>query len=248
MRYSALLLLILITLPCCGQTPPLGKAETTGPCSPAVSGNNNQFTMNCKGIDKEQGQKMLAILNKILANQLDPAAVTAKLDEILKVINPAKPDLAFVIVNPEAPWLILWPLHSTALSVKADPLLWDIDREDGSTASLFVNEAKYDWIRPDQHGGPTALLHPDDLRNVVKPGHRIVGYITIACPNCERTLVCWVYFIYGQKGWFMDVSSRGGPNPARLAESIPALRAGDPGQFLASFPEWANRIPIFPKP
>jgi len=159
-----------------------------------------------------------------------------------------KPDLAFTIVNPAAPGLILWPLHSVALNVKADPLLWDIDREDKGTDSLLVNEAKYDWIRPDQHGGPTGLLHPNDVQNVVKPGHRIVGYITIACPDCERVLVCWVYFVCGQNGWFMDTSSRGGPNPARLADSIPALRLGDPEQFLSSFPEWANRNPILPKP
>ena len=31
---------------------------------------------------------MLGILNKILANQLDPHAVMAKLDEILEAINP----------------------------------------------------------------------------------------------------------------------------------------------------------------
>jgi len=34
---------------------------------------------------------MLAILNKILANQLDPDAVMAKLDEILKAVNPNIP-------------------------------------------------------------------------------------------------------------------------------------------------------------
>lgn len=85
MRYGVFVLM-LIALPCCGQTPGTGKAETRGPCSPAVSGSNNQFTMNCK-IDEQQGQKMLDILNKILANELDPDAVMAKLDEILKAIN-----------------------------------------------------------------------------------------------------------------------------------------------------------------
>jgi len=165
-------------------------------------------------------------------------------------LNPGavKPDLAFIIVNPEAPGLILWPLRAVAPSVKADPLLWDIDRDDKGSDSLLINEAKYDWIRPDQHGGPTSLLHPNDVQNVVKPGHRIIGYITMACPDCERARICWVYFVYGQKGWFMDTSSHGGPNPAKIAESIPALRAGDPEQFLASFPEWASRIEILPKP
>jgi hypothetical protein len=78
--------LMLMALPCCGQTT-TGKAETAGACSPAVSGNNNNLTITCSGVGKEQGQKILAILNKMLANHLDTEQVMAKLDEILKTIN-----------------------------------------------------------------------------------------------------------------------------------------------------------------
>jgi hypothetical protein len=89
-RYT-LALLVLFAIPCWSQTPTTGNANTTGHCSPAVTGNSNQFTINCQGIGKEQGQKMLDILNKILTNQLDPKAVMAKLDEILKAVNPNIP-------------------------------------------------------------------------------------------------------------------------------------------------------------
>lgn len=75
-----------MALPCCAQTT-TGKAETAGACSPAVSGNNNKLTITCSGVGKEQGQKILAILNKILANQLDTEQVMAKLDEISKSVN-----------------------------------------------------------------------------------------------------------------------------------------------------------------
>ncbi len=93
MRMCVLCWLFLLTaLPCLGQkSDSTGSATTTGPCSPAVSGNNNQFSINCQGISKEQGAKMLGILNKILQNQLDPQAVIAKLDEILKAVNPNLP-------------------------------------------------------------------------------------------------------------------------------------------------------------
>ena len=80
MRYG-LILSLLVALPCWGQTTTTGKAESTGPCSPAVTGNENMFTINC-GIGRAQGQKLLNILNKILANQLDPNVVMTKLDEI----------------------------------------------------------------------------------------------------------------------------------------------------------------------
>jgi len=88
-RYK-LILALFVAIPCWSQTTTTGKAETKGPCSPAVTGSNDTFTIDC-GIDKKQGQKMLDILNKILANQLDPEAVMAKLDEILKAVNPNLP-------------------------------------------------------------------------------------------------------------------------------------------------------------
>lgn len=82
-----LLLVLLMALPCCAQTS-TGKAETAGACSPAISGNNNQVSINCPGMSKAQAEKMSSILNKILANQIDPTLVMAKLDEILKAVNP----------------------------------------------------------------------------------------------------------------------------------------------------------------
>jgi hypothetical protein len=88
MRFVLLLLLLAATLPCLAQTPQTGRAITTGSCSPAVTGNNNQFRITCQGITKEQGAKMVNILNTILANQLDPKVVMSKLDEILHAVNP----------------------------------------------------------------------------------------------------------------------------------------------------------------
>lgn len=85
MRYS-LILLLIATLGWT-QTTTTGKAETSGRCSPAVTGSNNQFRISCTGMDKEQGWKMLALMNNILAKQLDPDAVMAKLDEIEKEVQ-----------------------------------------------------------------------------------------------------------------------------------------------------------------
>lgn len=82
MRHG-LMLALLIAMPCWSQTTTTGQAETSGPCSPAVTGSSNTFTINC-GIGKEQGAALLKIVNKILANQLDTNAVMSKLDELEK--------------------------------------------------------------------------------------------------------------------------------------------------------------------
>lgn len=77
-------LLLVLTESIYGQVRPTGPATTTNSvCSQANTGNNNTFNITC-GIGKQQGEQMLKILNQVLANQLDPDAVMAKLDEILR--------------------------------------------------------------------------------------------------------------------------------------------------------------------
>jgi hypothetical protein len=66
-----------------------GPATTKGACSPANTGNDNTFVINC-GIDKGQGAELIAIMNKILTNQLNSADVMAKLDEILRNVHPPR--------------------------------------------------------------------------------------------------------------------------------------------------------------
>jgi hypothetical protein len=63
-----------------------GAATTRGACSPANTGDKNVFNITC-GIGREQGDKMLAILNRIIDNQIDPSAVMSKLDEIQKGVD-----------------------------------------------------------------------------------------------------------------------------------------------------------------
>jgi hypothetical protein len=92
MRYC-LVLSLLISVPCWGQTT-TGQAQTTGPCSPAVTGNNNQFTITCDGIGEAQGKELIKILNRISKEQLDPKLVMEKLDEIQKGVSDIEAGLA----------------------------------------------------------------------------------------------------------------------------------------------------------
>jgi hypothetical protein len=82
-----LILILFVAIPCWSQTTTTGKAETKGPCSPAVTGSNNQFTINCQGITKKQGEQFLKILNKIAQSQLDPNEVMKKLDDIQESVD-----------------------------------------------------------------------------------------------------------------------------------------------------------------
>jgi len=90
MRCALIFVSLFILVPSWSQTT-TGQAETSGPCSPAVTGSKNQFTINCQGITHEQGVQFLKILNKISKDQLDPKAVMDKFDEIEKLIRESIP-------------------------------------------------------------------------------------------------------------------------------------------------------------
>ena len=73
--------MLVISLPSYAQT---GAATSNGTCSIANSGNNvESLTINC-GIGKEQGQKIIDLLNHALASK-DTATINAKLDELLEI-------------------------------------------------------------------------------------------------------------------------------------------------------------------
>lgn len=63
--------------------------ETSGPCSVAINGNNNQV-FTCQGFDEKTTKQILAIVNRIAVKQLDPALVMQKLDEIQKSLSDIK--------------------------------------------------------------------------------------------------------------------------------------------------------------
>jgi hypothetical protein len=91
---SGLILLMLIAVPCWGQTTPTGKAETSGFCSPAVSGSNNQFTITCQNIpDKLRGQ-LVDLLNRVAKNQADAETILSKLDGCLEGIKQVRQQAA----------------------------------------------------------------------------------------------------------------------------------------------------------
>jgi hypothetical protein len=69
------------------------SATTSGPCSPIAPNNTGAITINCPGMSKQQGQKMIDILNKILKDQLDPNVVLTKLDEIQTGVSSIRGEL-----------------------------------------------------------------------------------------------------------------------------------------------------------
>jgi hypothetical protein len=82
------LTLLVISTICLGQTKN-GTATANGQCSIAISGNNNtvptakSFLDSC-GIGKEQGEKIIQLLNTVFAKR-DAVQINAKLNELIEI-------------------------------------------------------------------------------------------------------------------------------------------------------------------
>lgn len=88
MKHVALFVVFLGTL-ASGQTGS-GKAQTSGSCSPAVTGNSNQFTITCQGIDAKLRTQLVDLINRIAQNQSEAEAMMKKLDSCVAGVTPRK--------------------------------------------------------------------------------------------------------------------------------------------------------------
>lgn len=147
---AALLMYILLAS---AQSKPQ-PVETTGPCSPITTGNNNTFNITC-GIGKQQGDALLKIMNKVLVNQLDPDVVMKKLDEILKAVNPNIPAKTY---SCNGQWRTVGPSAIAALNVGMggdDKVFQDMVRMNNGgqypdllKACLAQIESTPEWLTP----------------------------------------------------------------------------------------------------
>lgn len=44
------------------------------------------------------------------------------------------------------------------------------------------------------------------VNQIVKSGHRVVGYANVTCPDCVTERWYWLYFIHGERGWYMEMN------------------------------------------
>lgn len=76
-----LIMALLFSMPCWSQSPQPKSAETSGFCSPAVTGGNNQFTITCQGVSKEEISTLLR------QNQGNVKVTLAKIQECTQEIR-----------------------------------------------------------------------------------------------------------------------------------------------------------------
>jgi hypothetical protein len=238
------LIFVLCGLPASGQTS-TGNAATKGMCSPATSGSNNNFVIQC-GIGQEQGKKIIDMLNAALASR-DDATINAKLDELLATANkPLQPIvLSATIRNPT----------DLAISVEnksdrnAKDILWQtiLYRESDAAMFSFASQS-IGYVKGLSTGSPYAMRLQTlskivDGDGQIRQGDVFTGSILVDCADCAGVTYI-VHIVWGQSGWQYEVKN---PPGARLFVT-PGTPSPDAKkqliQQLNDFAPISERVPI----
>lgn len=158
-------------------------------------------------------------------------------------IGTETPDLALQFVYPKSPMLrILNVSNVTARQIKFTIAVWDIDKPQEKNP-LQIPIQTFDFIRPHLFGGNEGVFEPLVRSGVIKPGMRLFGSASTECPDCRKGHTYWLYIIWGQGGWYSEISdmSSGGVIVPKDFKNITATEFAD--RTIPLIPE-IQRIPI----
>jgi len=118
-----------------------------------------------------------------------------------------KPDVALHFVHPKAPALVITNLSdAVARDIKWAIAVWNMDIPDRNDP-LPIPVSTFDWIKAHDEGGPQGLFHGPLVAPLLKPGNRLFGSASVACPECIRGRTYIIYIELGNGGWFSEVEN-----------------------------------------
>jgi hypothetical protein len=184
--------------------------QQAGDCSVNITGNNNSTaSLVCNGVDPKLAGQVRAIINGTRRNENAVKEMSEKLDLILKQMykEAVPPEVALGFVYPKSPALILINQSAAiARNIKYSVVLWNMDLPDRNDP-LPIPITLFDWLRPNERGGPQNLFSGADVAPLSKPGDRLFGSATVICSECARGRTYIVYIVWGEDGWFSELEN-----------------------------------------
>lgn len=153
------------------------------------------------------------------------------------------PDVGLCLVYPDGPALQVINLSDVvAREMKYVVMLWNLDLPT-RTDPLPIPVAAFDWLKPHRRGGPQNLFSTSIMEPLLHSGDRLIGSMSVNCPECIRGRIYVVSIIWKQGGWFAEIPdakevSYFSPT-SNTREGIVAL-----GEELSSRIPEHSRIPI----
>lgn len=205
---------VLLTL-CVGyplQTFPQSKAPSSqqaGDCSVNITGNDNTASLVCTGVDAKLAEQVRAILNSTRRNENAAKDMSEKLDRIITQMDKQSipPQVALRFVYPKSPLLVVVNQSTViARSIALAFALWNMDLPDRDNP-LPIPTNTFDWIKPHAESGPEDLFGIPSVAQLLKPGDRLFGSVSVGCAECARGRTYVVYIVWGESGWYSEVGN-----------------------------------------
>lgn len=118
--------------------------------------------------------------------------------------TPDKPDLALRFIYPKFPALVLINQSPVvATDIKWTVALWNMDLPERNDP-LPIPVSTFDFIRPNNEGGPQNLFGTPTVKPLLKLGDRLFGSASVCSPDCIQGRTYVVYIVWGKSGWFAE--------------------------------------------
>ncbi|HVM93200.1 MAG TPA: hypothetical protein VMT67_10340 [Terriglobales bacterium] len=154
-------------------------------------------------------EQIRTLLNSARRSEAAQKEIGEKLDQILKQTNreTIPPTVGLRFVYPESPSLVIAnPSAGIARDIKYTVALWNMDLPDRNDP-LPIPIASFDWIRPNDEGGPQNLFGSPQVATLLKHGDHLFGSAAVICPECTRGRTYIVYIVWGQSGWYSEIEN-----------------------------------------
>jgi hypothetical protein len=129
----------------------------------------------------------------------------AKPPDMTKPIIIPKPDVTAKFVYPQE---IALELTNHSQTVVKDPtvllLLFDLDGPGDQPSPLQIPLAlgPNEYIKSGSYIVPLTVTGNSSLKNTIRKGDRILGWVSVTCLDCVSTNSYWVYAVHGSGGWY----------------------------------------------
>ena len=178
-----------------------------------------------------------------------PSTPAAQKEPVPEPKQEEKPDVSLALVDiSSVAVLVVNAGDMVVRDPKYSLLLWNLDLPDRQDPLPIPVTGLKDWVRPHENLGPQAAISLPTVQPLVQLGNRLLGYMSVSCPDCKRTKYYWVYVVAGQHGWYSELPDGKYPATNGLFRLIPGIRQrSDAESFFDDIPQ-ASRIPIVDMP
>jgi hypothetical protein len=184
----------------------------------------------------EEKPKQTAPKGEQKAEEYKPESAKVQPDISARLIS--KKELTVALINVSPPGIVV-------RDPKLTLVIWDLDLPDHDEplpeGRVITKTFDGKWIRQEEIFIVIRFTRVPEVAALIKPGHRLFGWMTVTCPDCIRTKAYWIYTIHGEGGWYTEIQ-RGYPQLDKVKALLPQIR-DDPETFFSANPK-ESRIVI----